>query len=192
MEYTDVNPKLPEWAAWKVARVTGLASPQDIEDMTQEAALTIWRTAGRAESEGYLYNAGRNSALSWWRYFVAQNKCHKTPEPGDPPDMAHQVELDAPTPGGGCLGDIIVDEPGGGDPNALVAKHKEALRGLLLAHRWRKASVEKAIQIAELIVDGGYSAENAADRMGINVATVYDWRRKLINALREVPCLTCT
>ena len=53
------RPRIPYLAAHKANRIVGVqATPDDIDDMAQEAHLRIWEVAPKAPSVGYLVNTG--------------------------------------------------------------------------------------------------------------------------------------
>ncbi len=188
MDYTNVNPKLPEWAAKKAIAVLTCrdVSSQDREDMTQEAALTIWRAAGRAQSEGYLYNAGKYAALLWWRLFVAQVKTYQDGKAGG--FVGRIVSLDA-DPDEALPWYEVVDAPDA-EPaysTPIIGRRRAQIRKLLRARGpWTNdAAVDRAMQVLGLLLTG-HNSESIALELGLSVYTVNTYRKKIRAVLEQV------
>ena len=185
MKYEQRDVLVARHAAIKAARVTNWASSEDLRDMTQEAELTVWKVAEKAESNGYLYRAGLNAALGWWRYFVAQVK---TCQAGKTGGFAFTEELDAPVPGRDrdlvkSESVFVADPEEEVEAERLVEKHRQTLRSLLLLHRWRKDSVKKAVEIMRLTIDLGYTVDGVVVETGISKRSVYAIRKRLVETL---------
>lgn len=188
MDYANVNPKLPEWAAKKAIAILHYCdvNTQDREDMTQEATLTIWRVAGQAQSEGYLYNAGKFAALLWWRRFVAQVKHYDDSRQGG---FARRiVSLDA-TPDEALPWHEVIDAPdvapAYGTP--IIGRRRAQIRKLLRARGpWANdAAVDRAMQVLSLALTG-HNTESIAMELGMAVSTVNAYRRKIRAVLEQV------
>lgn len=188
MDYASVNPKLPEWATKKAITVLTCrdVSRQDREDMTQEAALTIWRTAGRANGEGYLYNAGKNAALLWWRYFVAQVKDYHAGKEGG--FVGRIVSLDA-APDDESSWHERIEAPDGeaNHSTPIIGRRRAQVRKLLRARGpWTTdKAVDRAMQVLGLLL-AGHNTESIALELGISLYTVYTYRKHIRAVLQQM------
>jgi DNA-directed RNA polymerase specialized sigma24 family protein len=185
MQYQDVNPQLPEWAAKKAGSIVYWnLSDEDLEDMTQEASLAVWLTASRARTPGYLYVTGKNAALDWWRRQVAQVKDGRDVKTGGFCDC---VSLDAAEGSRDHL-EVIVDVADESDDHPLLGEERKAqVRKWLASYGpWRrKESVDRAMAVLELVVQG-YNVHGIMHETGLAVSSVNQYRRGLQSALRQV------
>ena len=194
MDYTAVNPRLPEWAAKKAISVLTCrdVSSQDREDMTQEAALTIWRVAGRAESEGYLYNAGKYAALQWWRHFVAQVKHYDDGKKGgfvgrifsldaEPDDALPRHERVAAQDKSAAHRDQARSS------RLLSGERQDQIRKLFRERGpWtRDKTVDRALQVLRLAL-ASHNTESIALELDMTTGTVNAYRRKIRAVLQQV------
>jgi len=187
MNYADVNPRLAEWAAKKAITILTCrdVSSRDREDMTQEAALTIWRVAHRADGEGYLYNAGKNAALLWWRYYVAQVKDYHDAKKGGFVGKMISLDDDRESRRPYCEAFAAPEEESHGHYE-LVGGRKGYIRKMLKQHGpWKKKRARiQAMQVLDLVL-AGHNNHSIALELGITYWTVCAYRRQIRTTLQR-------
>ena len=174
---------LADRAAMQAARrLQHNCTPQDIEDMRQEAALAIWHNLDRGEN--YTLVCGRNAALKWWRHYVAgwsRNDAQPQPTP--------QSGATAWPTGhdGESLAERFIkspDEAKQGLPPEILLKLVEIFIDAR-AHggdRTLKAAMRDA-QIVGLLCQGA-TVEGIAHRLSIPIDQVSCYRTKIRRVLR--------
>lgn len=189
MNYQDINPNLPAWAARKAWNTLppNTVCTADMEDMRQEAHLTIWQAAPRARGEGYLYCAGMNAALLWWRYNVAGVKTYHDGKTGG---FATNPSLDNTMEDDNDFHEFIAVESyeEAEEPTPLLVPEREKkIRSWLRAYGpWTKERcIRRAVNILALLIKG-YNVRDIAQELRMSIYTVYAYRRSLRAVLQQV------
>lgn len=190
---TETILKLARLSAGKaVLRVVGQgrfrATPQDFEDMRQEAAEEIFRAMPRALESArdpgqYLFAAGKNAAIDWWRSQVLGLKCHD-----DQGCLDVVFSLDDPLPDGDPHDDRTRIPELASWPFLQESNHPYHLTGdrARQVRQWiadlgpwkSEAKVDQAMHILEMALQD-YTDEDIAKEVGLSPKTV-DWQRRAV------------
>jgi len=182
------RPNIHRLAAHKANRIVGhQATPDDIDDMAQEAHLRIWEIAPKAPSTGYLVNTGTIAALQWWRYYALQVKAYEDGQRGG----LQTVSLDESDDDWHCdyheITSLVTGEPTEDEPGPLTEERIQLVWHWL--SQYRPNSTERVRRRAIAILDllcRGYTTAAIAVELGLKENTVYSTRKFLRNALDQV------
>lgn len=164
-------------------RVNWNVSPADLEDMTQEAAIAIWKNMDRGEN--YAFVCGINAALKWWRVFVMgwhrnDRPITETPQGASIPFSFIQNEE----------GEGIIDElpsTSEQEPGQPLADEIIQLLAEIFAVEESTASAVRDARIVAMVI-AGHTNEGIAKSMGIRPCSIKRYRsniRRMMEAQNE-------